>query len=107
MRKAQALLGTMLNIKPLMILEEGSIIPLEKVRSRAGVVDKLFEFVAEFPHIEEIAILQVKKTEEAYALIERIHTVSPDLSISIVPYSPSIACHIGPDAIGLYIYEGS
>jgi len=39
--KAEALLGTMLNIKPLLIIEDGEILPLEKVRTRGGGIDRL------------------------------------------------------------------
>ena len=53
--KAQALLGNMLNIKPILIVEDGDIIPLEKVRTRPRAIDKLYEFVAEFAQIEDVA----------------------------------------------------
>jgi DegV family protein with EDD domain len=43
--RAQAILGSMLGIKPLLIMEEGEIVPLEKVRTRSRAIDKLFDFV--------------------------------------------------------------
>lgn len=105
--KSQAILGTMLNIKPILIMEEGEIIPLEKVKTRSKALDKLFEFVAEFSHIERGAILQSHpNSEEAYILIERLRGIFEGLSFPILTYGPVLATHIGPEAMGVVIYEG-
>ncbi|MER3457624.1 MAG: DegV family protein, partial [Chloroflexota bacterium] len=45
MGPAQAILGTMLGIKPFLTIEEGDLIPMEKVRSRDKAVEKLLEFI--------------------------------------------------------------
>lgn len=106
--KAQALLGTMLNIKPMLILEEGEIEPLEKVRTRVRALDKLAEFVSEFGHIDSLTIMHHQaQTEEIQGLIERIEGVrGPDVAIGVAQYGPVLAAHIGPDALGIVVYEG-
>jgi len=105
---AQALLGTMLNIKPFLAIEDGEIIPMEKVRDRQGAVDKLFEFVAEFSSIEQMAILQStpEPMEETKLLIERLEMIFPEIKPPILVYSPVLACHIGPNGLGVIVYEG-
>jgi len=106
--RAQALLGTMLGIKPFLTIEDGEIIPMEKVQDREKAVDKLFEFVAEFSHIEQIAIMQSspEPTEESKALIERLELTFPNLELPILVYGPTLASHIGPDTLGVVVYEG-
>ena len=105
--KAQALLGSMLNIKPILIVEEGDIIPLEKVRTRPRAIDKLFEFVAEFAQIQEVAILQIGSDQEAAELVERLKLVFPDRDFPVLPYGPVLASHIGPGTMGVIVYEGA
>lgn len=106
--KAQALLGTMLNIKPMLILEEGEIEPLEKVRTRARAIEKLAEFVAEFGHIESLTIMHNQSPpDELQHLKGRIESVRKGkLNISVGQYGPILAAHIGPDALGIVVYEG-
>ncbi len=106
--QAQALLGTMLNIKPFLAIEDGEIIPMEKARDRESAVDKLFEFVSEFSHIEQMAIMQSTPApmEEAKLLIERLELVFPQIKPPIVVYGPVLACHIGPNGLGVIVYEG-
>ncbi|HIC94012.1 MAG TPA: DegV family protein [Anaerolineae bacterium] len=107
--KAQALVGTMLNIKPFLVIEDGEIIPLEKVQSCDAAVEKLFEFVAEFSHIERMAILQStpELTAETKLLIERLEMAFPGVQFPIMVYGPVLACHIGPEGLGVIVYEGT
>ncbi len=106
--QAQALLGTMLNIKPFLAIEDGEIIPMEKVRTSEGAVDKLFEFVGEFSNIEQMAIMQStpEPIEETKMLIERLELAFPKIKLPILVYGPVLACHIGPDGLGVIVYEG-
>src|SRR4029079_1483983 len=55
---SQSLLGTMLGIKAMLMMEDGRLVPLEKVQTRDEVVDKLYEFVIEFARIEKVGVMQ-------------------------------------------------
>jgi DegV family protein with EDD domain len=104
--KAQALLGNMLNIKPLLILEEGEIVALEKVRTRAKAIEKLVEFITEFTHIQKMVVLHGNTPQDVATLIEQTNLLLPNLDISVDHYGPVIATHIGTDALGVVVYEG-
>lgn len=104
--KAQALLGGMLSIKPLLILEEGEIVALEKVRTRQKAIEKLVEFITEFTHIERMVILHSTTLEDVNMLIEQINLVLPNLDITVDNYGPVMATHLGPNALGVVVYEG-
>ena len=104
----QAILGTMLDIKPFLAIEDGEIIPMEKVRGRDRAIDKLIEFASEFSEVERIAILQSTPyaTDETRALRERLSVIAPGHEYPVLMYGPLLASHIGPDATGLVVYEG-
>lgn len=104
--KAQAMLGNMLNIKPLLILEEGEIVALEKVRTRAKAIEKLVEFITEFTHIQKMVVLHGNTPQDVATLIEQTNLLLPNLDISVDHYGPVIATHIGTDALGVVVYEG-
>ena len=105
--RAQAVLGTMLNVKPLLFVEDGEIIPLEKVRTHEKAIEKLFEFVAEFSELEQAAIVQrnPSPTEETKMLLERLEQLFPDMEFPLIQYGPVLASHIGPSAMGVVVYE--
>lgn len=106
--KAQAILGSMLNIKPILFMEDGDIIPLEKVRTAEKGIEKLFEFVAEFDNLEQTAIIQRSKqpNKDARNLQERLKQSFPDLDFPVIQYGPDLATRLGPDALGIVVYEG-
>jgi DegV family protein with EDD domain len=107
LHRSQAILGSILGIKPILYVEDGEIMALEKVRSYERAVDKLFEFVAEFSDVEQVAILQrhTTPTAEARLLLGRLQPVFPKIGFPIVQYEPLLASHIGPSALGVVVHE--
>jgi DegV family protein with EDD domain len=106
---AQALLGTMLRIRPILLVEDGDIVPMEKVRSRAAALEKLADFVAEFAVAEKVVILRSPledSMDEMVAELRRLlGEVLPRRSFPVIEYDPMLACHVGPQAMGVIVYE--
>lgn len=104
----QAVLGAMLKIHPFMEIEEGDVIPLEKSRKPERALDKLVEFASEFSRIQKLVIFQnaIEPSDEAKTLKNRLEQLIPNSDLSIITYDPVLASHIGPEGIGLVVYEG-
>lgn len=109
LRPAQAILGKMLEIIPCLILEEGDLIAVEKVRSPERAIEKLTEFVAEFDAQAKIVVLQLSPQPNArtLALVESLHASFPRMkSIPVKSCGARVGSIIGPAGIGVMIYEG-
>ena len=104
---AQTLLGTMLGLKPIATMEDGDLLPIEKVRSYGRAVDKLFEFIIEFSRVEQLYVLQHEFESEAAQLLERLELAFSDREFPVIGYPPSLAVHIGPKALGVLVFEGA
>ncbi len=104
---AQTLIGTMLNLKPLATMEDGDLIPVEKVRNYARAVDKLYEFIVEFSRIEHLYLIQHEFETEAALLLEKLELTYPNRDFPVIGYPPSLAVHIGPRALGVIVHEGT
>lgn len=104
----QAILGAMLKIHPFIEIEDGEMIPLEKSRRSERALDKLVEFASEFARIKKMVVFQGYRVpdEEALDLKERLEQIAPSVEIPIIVYDPIIASHIGPEGLGLVVYEG-
>lgn len=103
---AQSVLGTMLGIKAMLTMEDGKLIPLEKVQSREEVVDKLYDFVAEFAFIEQVGIVQHRYEQTQEMFLDRLKESKPKISPRLLHYPPSLAVHLGPSVMGVVVYEG-
>jgi DegV family protein with EDD domain len=107
MSASHAVLGTMLGIKPFVALEDGHLIPIEKVKTRGQAVERLVEFAVEFTEIEDAVILQPRSCgiDPLRALQERLALEFPGQYFPHKVYSPSLGALIGADATGMVILE--
>ena len=107
MSTSHFILGTMLGIKPLMTIEDGVLVPIEKVKTRNQAIERLVEFATEFAHIEDIVILQSRPrfNDQIRALQDRLALEFPGQHFPYTVYSASLACLIGAHATGIVILE--
>ncbi len=94
--RAQAFLGTMLRINPIISLKDGLVEPAGRTRSRAKAIDRLYEFAAGYANIEEMAVEDTACPEEAEALVERLGAIFPKERIRRSRMTPVIGTHTGP-----------
>jgi DegV family protein with EDD domain len=94
--RAQAFLGSLLRIKPLITLKDGLVEPAGRSRSRAKALDRLYEFAAGYSHIEEMAVEDTACSDEAEALRERLGAIFPSERIYRSRMTPVIGTHTGP-----------
>jgi DegV family protein with EDD domain len=97
--KAQAFLGSLLKVNPLIGLKEGEVYPIGRERSRARAIDRLYDLVTSFGNIEELAVEYAIDLDEANRLVERLHSKYPQAPIYLCRASPVIGTHTGPGLI--------
>lgn len=103
---AQALLGSLLQLKPILTVTEGKTDVLTKVRSKKKAVEKLIEIFKEDikKHgLGEVIIHHINCEKEAKALAETLNTVVGKV-VDICPIGPVIGVHVGPGSIGIAYY---
>jgi len=103
--KAQGLLGSLLAVKPILTMRDGEVAPLTRARSRAAGMDYLYNFVAGFPRIEELAVEHATTPDEADRLIERLGSLFPKEQIYKSTVSPVIGTYVGPHVLSVSVLE--
>ncbi len=90
----------------LLRLDEGQIVPFERARTRAKAIEGLYNFVEDFPHVEEMAVLHNGVPHEVEQLLTRIHPIYPRERVLVTEYSAALGTHLGPNALGPAVSEG-
>ena len=103
--KASGLLGAMLSIKQILTAKDGEMAPLTRKRSLAAGMDYLYNFVAGFPHIEELAVEYCTTPDDADRLVERLGSVFPKERIYRSTVSPVLGTYAGPGALAVTVLE--
>ncbi len=101
--KAQAFLGSMLRINPIIGLKGGEVFPVARERSRARAVDHLYNFAMSYSHIDEMAVEYAVAADEAEMLVERLGSKFPSDRIYRTRTSPVITTHTGPSLLLLSV----
>jgi DegV family protein with EDD domain len=104
---AKKLLGTALNIKPILHFEEGTIQPLSQTRTKSKGIEELLNIAAErlgSSTMAEAGVVHVDCLEEGRSLVEKVkERFNPPL-IHLSDVSPVVGTHVGPGALGLAFY---
>lgn len=100
---AQAFLGSVLKVNPILTIRDGYTEAVTRVRSRAKAIDYLREFATNFPHIEEMAVEDATTSDEAEMLVEQLSTKFPKERIYRMKISPVVGTHVGPHVLSVSI----
>jgi len=103
--KAQAFLGTLLKVNPVLGIRDGATFPIARPRNRAQATDFLADFVKGFENIEALAIEDATTPDEAEALAERLKDFAPPEHIYRSKVSPVVGAHVGPHVLAVSVLE--
>ncbi len=99
--KAQAFMGSLLRIKPLLTIRDGEAHPLERARTRAKGVDRMCELVqAEMP-LKDLAVVYTTTPDEARALAQRLQPHLPQGEVILSQVGPVVGTYLGPGVLGV------
>jgi DegV family protein with EDD domain len=106
---AQALLGTVLNIKPLLAMRDGQIEAVEKVRTKRLALERMLDVVAERVGGQRpvrLATAHANAEGEAQVLLESACTRLRPIETLCCPLSPVVGAHVGPGTIAMSYTTG-
>ncbi|HEY8802839.1 MAG TPA: DegV family protein [Candidatus Dormibacteraeota bacterium] len=99
--RAQAMIGTMLDLKPLLLVVDREIKPVDRVRTRSRAIPRMVEFFkAELP-VEYVGVVHAQAAEEAERIAVDLRQQLPELEIPIGQIGCVLGTHTGPKALGL------
>jgi len=105
--KASAFLGILLNIKPLLLIKEKTIHPLEKVRGKAKGIERLAELVQKEakPNTKlHAVVVESNIPADGETLMKRLLQDHPDAEIMRTPVGSVLLSHTGPGTVGVVFY---
>ncbi|MDT3765041.1 DegV family protein [Priestia filamentosa] len=105
---AQALIGSVLQVKPILHFEDTKIVPFEKIRTRKKALKRVLELFHEdaFQGVPiEATVIHANRPQEAEELCKEIENKYPNVNVNISYFGPVIGTHLGEGALGLGWYR--
>lgn len=104
--RAQAFLGSILRINPILAIRRGEILPVERVRTRSRAIGRLCEIVRDMGMPREMSVMHTTDPEEGEDLARRLSPIFPPARMYRASIGPAIGTYVGPHAVGVsVIYE--
>lgn len=101
--RAQAFLGSLLHIRPILTVREGEVHPLERVRARQRGLERLCQLAAECGPLQQVGICHSTTPEDALALAERMQPALAGGRLIQARFGPVLGTHVGPGAIAITV----
>lgn len=106
---AQAFLGGLLDMKPILELREGRVEPVERMRTKKKAIDRVLDIITAKANALggkiHLATLHAAAPQEAAALLEAARTRLNAVESILSEVSPTVATHTGPGTVGLALYS--
>jgi DegV family protein with EDD domain len=99
--RAQAMIGTMLDLKPLLLVAEREINSVDRVRTRSRAIPRMVEFFEKDMPVEHVGVVHAQAPEEAERIASDLRKRYPDLEVPIGQIGCVLGTHTGPKALGL------
>jgi len=103
--RAYGLIGTFLGVKPILGMRDGSAFLAGVARTRAKALQRMYEFAASFPRVQEIALGYTTEYDDAKNLAQRLETKFPEAPVYIARVCPAVAVYGGPGSLGMGVRE--
>jgi DegV family protein with EDD domain len=106
---AQRFLGTMLNMKPILAIQDGRVEGVERIRTKSKALDRVLEMVTEKTQGKSpirIATLHANAADEAKTLLARAEKELNPIESVFTEVSPTVGTHAGPGTVGLAFMAG-
>lgn len=99
--RAQAMIGTMLDLKPMFLVADREIKTIDRVRTRSRAIPRMIEHFREDLPVEHVAVMHGQAPDEAEKIAAGLRQELPGLEIPVGRIGCVLATHTGPKALGL------
>jgi len=106
---AQRFLGTALNMKPVLAVQDGRVEAVERIRTKKKALNRVLELVAEQTQGKtpiRLATLHANAADEAHEILDQAAELLNPAETVFSEVSPVIGTHAGPGTIGLAYMAG-
>jgi DegV family protein with EDD domain len=106
---AQRFLGTMLNMKPILAIQDGRVEGIDRIRTKNKAHDRVLDLTVEKVAGRtpvHLATLHANAAEDARALLTRAEEALQPVESIFTEVSPTVGTHAGPGTVGLAFMAG-
>lgn len=99
--KAQAFMGSLLKVKPILKVAEGEVLPVDRPRNLRRALQRMEELVREHRPVSKLAVAYTTDAAPAEEMRNRLSDLAPAEQTYTVQIGSAVGTHIGPGAVAV------
>jgi DegV family protein with EDD domain len=99
--RAQAFVGSLLNVKPLIAVRDGEVVPMARPRSRSKGIELIVEQVRGCTPLRSLAEFHAAASESMVDLEQRLSTAVSNVTAILGRIGPVVGAYSGPGGLGV------
>jgi DegV family protein with EDD domain len=99
--RAQAVIGTMLDLKPILLVKDREIKPVDRVRTKARAIGRMVDFFKAEGAVEQVGVMHAQSPEEAGEIAARLREGLGGMEIAMGQIGCVLGTHVGPKAVAV------
>ncbi len=105
--RAQAFVGSILSVKPILKLQDGEVHPLERPRNLDRAMRRLAELARGLAPLKQLAVVYSTEPQRATDLRQQLADLVPEEQIVTARFGSTLGTYVGPKAFGLALTSRS
>lgn len=105
---AQAFVGSLLQVKPIVHFVDGKLVPFEKIRTRKKALKRIFDLLGEVASEGapmKASVIHANHPEEGEEIKAELERAYPNVEFTLSYFGPVIGTHLGEGAVGIGWYK--
>jgi DegV family protein with EDD domain len=101
--RAQAFLGGLLRLKPIVTIRDGETFPLTRVRTRKRALEEVLRICLDGGGVQEAVVMQATTPDDGRYLADEVAKRCPGIKVHVGRLGPVIGVHGGPGTVALAV----
>jgi len=105
--RAQAFVGGLLRVKPILTVRDGEAFPLSRARSRRKAIDELAALAEKFERVDDIVVCYTTTRDDAEELAARVRSRHGGAAVAVGQFGSVLGVYGGPGMLGIAVVESA
>ena len=101
--KAQAFLGSVLSVKPILKVQDGEVHPVERPRNMDRAVRRLAELAGDYAPVRQLGVIYSTEPDRANTLKQRLGDLFSADEVITSRFGSTLGTYVGPKAVGVAV----
>ena len=105
--RAQELIGSLLQFKPLLAIADGEVVPVGRARTKQKAFEELLRRAGALRPFSQAMVVHATTPDDLDYVVQRLHGMEPEMSITVGRITPVVGVNAGPGMLAFAVVSSN